>query len=119
MAAAALRSAASSSAAVHLGHDDGGDLAYMPRLVDRDRQLWRRQRPKSVAVFQAQISRVPAVQERDRVEAVGEKVAPGQHRQCAQRPLRRGNSIECIRACACGERTITAWAWFGKFRSSL
>jgi hypothetical protein len=58
---------------------------------DRDRQLWRRQRPGSVAVFQAQIGRVPAVQERDRLEAIGEKVASGEHRQCARRPLRRAD----------------------------
>jgi hypothetical protein len=56
---------------------DGGDLAYMPGLVDRDRQLWRRQRPGAVV-------NVPGL-------------------RCAVRM-----SIEWIRACACGERTITA-----------
>ena len=45
---------------------------------------------------------------RDRLQSVGQQVASGQHRKHAGARIAAATSIDRIRACACGERTITA-----------
>ena len=100
-------------------HGDG--FADMARFVGGQQQM--RADEDLAAAGRGELHVVARFRQRivaDGAEAVGGAIGAGEDAEHAgHRSVPRALSIDTMRACACGERTIAACAWPGKLKSSV
>ena len=99
---------ASLAAATASRDHDRDRLADVAHLVDRERVMRRDEHRRAVRVLERNVGGMRRERPmRDRLHAVGEQVAAGQHGDHAgQLRAPASMSIARMRACACGERTM-------------